>query len=376
MRVGIFLPKPLRRYSIDFDGYAVEIAAAGHEPVMICPANEHPDFPYSPVVYRGDDVHRSEFWKALRLDRVICMTWFGHPEVFRAIRSAGLRIINRADSDGFVSARVFPAEAYMRLVHPFRGPVDFFRRLRHFLNWYLFHWRQNDAGIIEVLSLSDRVVVETKLFRENFEKFLRYHRREDLLPRFTVVPHSVPDCFLHGPLPEIRGNKIFCSGRWDDDQKNAPLLEACIRRILRDRPDVEFVIAGYGVDEAFSGLAGLGPRVRLVGLLGRETLPEVLATSRFLLSSSRWESHPIGALEALCCGCSVVATPIPGFREIVGDGSQFGCLADSHTATSLATAAIGELDRWNQGKRNPLKIASHWRAEVNNKVIVRQLLSE
>ena len=179
MRVGIFLPKAFRRYSIDFDGYASEIAASGHEPVVICPANEHPDFPFEPVVYREEDVDSSAFWKSLNLDCVICMTWFRYPEAFRAIRDAGARIINRADSDGLVSARVFPSEAWLRLVHPFRGPLDFLKRARHFLNWYFFHWRQNDAGILEVLSLSDRVVVETNLFRENFEKFLRYHDRED-----------------------------------------------------------------------------------------------------------------------------------------------------------------------------------------------------
>jgi glycosyltransferase involved in cell wall biosynthesis len=375
MRIGIFLPKAFRRYSIDFDGYAAEIAASGHEPVVICPANEHSDFPFELVVYPEEEAARSEFWKSLRLDRVICMTWFAYPEVFRAIRTAGVRIINRADSDGLVSARVFPSEAILRLVHPFRGPLDFFKRTRHFLNWYFSHWRQHDAGILKVLSLSDRVVVETELFRENFEKFLRYHHREDLLARFSVVPHSVPDVFLTGPVPIARPKTIFCSGRWDDDQKNAPLLEACIRRVLRVRPDVEFVIAGFGVPEAFPRLAGFGPRVRLAGRLERESLPAVLAECRFLLSSSRWESHPIGALEALCCGCTVVATPVPGFQEIVGDG-RFGRLAGSHTSSSLAAAVTAELDCWDSGKRKPLEIASHWRAEVNNKVVVRQLLSE
>jgi glycosyltransferase involved in cell wall biosynthesis len=375
MRVGIFLPKTFRRYSIDFDGYAAEIAASGHEPVVICPGSEHPDFPFELVVSRQEEVARSEFWKSLHLDRVLCMTWFAYPEVFRAIRSAGVRIINRADSDGFVSARVFPSEAFLRLVHPFRGPLDFLKRTRHFLNWYFFHSRQHDAGILEVLSLSDCVVVETELFRENFEKFLRHHNRQDLLARFSVVPHSVPDFFLTGPVPSVRPETIFCSGRWDDDQKNAPLLEACIRRVLRVRPDVEFVIAGFGVPEAFPRLAGFGPKVRLAGLLGRESLPALLSNCRFLLSSSRWESHPIGALEALCCGCTVVATPVPGFREIVG-GGRFGHLSGSHTSSSLAAAVLAELDSWSSGKRNPLEIASHWRAEVNNKEVVRQLISK
>ncbi len=374
MRVGIFLPKAFRPYSIDFDGYATEMASSGHEPVVICPENKHPDFALPVVVYGEGEAAGVDFWKSLNLDCVICMTWFRHPEIFRAIRAAGARIINRVDSDGLVSARVFPSDAFLRLVHPFRSPLDFLKRLRHFLNWYFFHWKKNDEGILGMLSLSDAIVVETEIFRANFQKFLRYHHREELLSRFSVVPHSVPDLFLTGPVPATRKNTIFCSGRWDDDQKNAPLLEASILRILKSRPDVEFVVAGYGVSEAFPRLQGLEPRVHLAGLLPRDTLPELLAGCRFLLSSSRWESHPIGALEALCCGCSVVATPVPGFEEMI-EGGRFGSLAASHSCASLVRAALEEMRLWDLGKRNPVEISSHWRAEVNNKLVMSQLLT-
>lgn len=375
MRVGIFLPRTFRPYSIDFDGYAAEIARTGHEPIVICPANDHPDFPFRVVVFSPDEASHPDFWKALDLDRVICMTWFKFPEIFQAIRAAGVRIINRADSDGQVSARVFPAATFLRCVHAFRGPVDLLKRLKHFLNWCFFHWRKDDAEVLKVMELSDRIVVETRLFLANFEKFLRFHHREDLLDRFAVVPHSVPDAFVRGEVSEAPRKTIFCSGRWDDDQKNAPLLEACLPRILHEHPEVDILIAGYGVDDIFHRLAGRDSRIRLAGLLPRESLPRILAGCRFLLSSSRWESHPIGALEALCCGCTVVATPVPGFQEII-QGNKYGSLADSHTVAALTSAVSGELLLWDSGKRNPREIASHWRREVNNKVVVAQLLSQ
>jgi len=375
MRIGIFLPKAFRRYSIDFDGYAVEIKKSGHEPLVVCPANEHPEFPFPVKVYADGDAARPEFWKQLRLDRVIVMTWFQHAEVYRAIRAAGIRIINRADSDGLVSARVFPGDAWMRFVHPCRGPLDFLRRFRHFLNWYFFHSKAHDAGIIGILELSDRVVVETKSFLENFAKFLRFHRRTDLLERFSIVPHSVPDVFLSGELPTQRANRIFCSGRWDDDQKNAPLLAATIPLLLGSHPETEFLIAGYGVNEAFFALAARHPQVRLLGLKNRSELPRILSGCRFILSSSRWESHPIGALEALCCGCTVVATPVPGFKDIV-DRGRYGTLSREHSASLLAKAAETEMRLWDDGKRHPVEIASHWRAEVSNKSVVAALLSQ
>jgi len=374
MRVGILLPKALRPYSIDLGGCAAEMLRQGHEPVVVCPANEHPNFPCPVVVYRADEAATAGFWKTLCLERVICLTWFRHPEIFRAIREAGAMVINRADSDGLVSARVSPSAAFLRLVHPARGPLDFLKRYRHFLNWYFSHWKTGDAAILEILDLSDRVVVETGVFLENFGRFLRHHHRVDLLARFSVVPHAVPDLFLNGPVPAARKNTIFCSGRWDDDQKNAPLLAVCISRILRDRPDAEFLMAGSGVEAAFHDLAARHPEVKLAGLLAREKLPAILDGCRFLLSSSRWESHPIGALEALCRGCTVVATPVPGFQDIV---RQPGCgtLSTAHSPAALARAACEEMQLWDSQKRDPARIASHWRTEVNNKTVVTQLLA-
>lgn len=374
MRIGIFLPKAFRPYSIDFDGYALEMAATGHEPVIICPRNEHPDFPLPVEIYGDGDASRTEFWMRLKLDRVITMTWFRHADIYHAIRAAGIRIINRVDSDGLVSTRVFPGSTWLRLVDPFRGPVDFLRRFRHFLNWYFIHSKAHDADIIGILELSDRVVVETKPFLENFEKFLRFHHRVDLLDRFSIIPHSVPDIFLSASLPSQRRNRIFCSGRWDDDQKDAPLLAAAIPLILKDEPEAEFLIAGYGVHEAFSELAANDPQVRLLGLMNRSELPNILSGCRFLLSSSRWESHPIGALEALCCGCTVAATPVPGFADIA-KGDKYGTLSRGHSAQMLAKAAKFEMRLWGRGKRNPVEIASHWRAEVSNKTVVARLLS-
>jgi len=375
MRIGIFLPKALRRYSIDFDGYAAEMTNCGHEPLVICPANEHPEFPFPVKVYAAGEAARPEFWRQLGLDRVIVMTWFQHAEIYRAIREAGIRIINRADSDGLVSVRVFPGDAWMRLVHPRRGFLDFLRRFRHFLNWYFHHFKDHDAGVIGILELSDRVVVETRSFLENFAKLLRFHHRSDLLERFSVVPHSVPDVFLSAELPLQRTNRIFCSGRWDDDQKNAPLLAATISLLLESHPETEFLIAGYGVDEAFSSLAARHPQVRLLGLRDRSELPRILSGCRFLLSCSRWESHPIGALEALCCGCTVVATPVPGFRDIVG-GGEYGTLSKGHSPGLLTEAAVAEMRLWDKGKRKPVEIASHWRPEVSNKTVVAALLSQ
>ncbi len=372
MRIGIYLPKILSEYSIDFVGCARALLDEGHQPVMICPGSEIP-FPGEVAVYTAREETTPKFWRALNLDRAIFYNWFRNPDVLAAAHAAGVYIITRADSDGLVSTKVFPKAGHRRLVDPARGPIDFLKRWRHFLNWHFFHWRSHDKEVIEVIELSDRIAVETGAALENFRIFLKFHKRENLVDRFEVVSHAVPDSFLDFPVETGDRKNIFCGGRWGDDQKNARLLEQTIPKILESLPVGEILIAGSGVSPFFDAVAKRFPRVRVLGFVDRSKLPDILSGCRYLLSSSRWESHPIGALEALCCGCTVVSTPMPGFSTIV-DSGNFGTLSKKHSPEALAAAAIAEARYWDKGERNPALIASHWRARVSNKVVTNQLL--
>jgi glycosyltransferase involved in cell wall biosynthesis len=167
---------------------------------------------------------------------------------------------------------------------------------------------------------------------------------------------------------------VFCGGRWYDEQKNAELLARTITKVVAQQGDLQFVIAGKGSKEIFGDLAAQFPdRVLLPGVVPASEMLPLLNSCRFLLSSSRWESHPIGALEAVCSGCTVVATPIPGFLDIA-DGGRSGTIAESHRAEALARATLVENAKWESGERNPLQIAEHWRKIVNNRVVAGGML--
>jgi len=374
MRVGIHLPLPLRAYSIDFPGFARELIHLGHDPVMICRPGGDGEFPGDVAVASETDEASPDFWRPFSLDRVFSYNWFQDVRALQAARSAGITVITRADSDGLVSSRVFPAAAWLRLVDPARGVIDAARRVPHFARWVLFHWRKHDARVLGAIDASDYVAVETEAAKRNFQRFLKSMRRIDLASRFYVAPHAVSDPFLAPPPEVTRPPTIFCGWRWDDDQKNAPLLKATVERVLDQRSDVQFVIAGPGSKSAFGTLAGRRNGVRVLGRIPQAEVRSLLCDACFLLSSSRYESQPIGALEALCCGCTVVATPVPGFEDIVAGGA-FGTLASSHRTAALASAALGELDRWDRGDRQPARISSHWRAAVCNKRVAEQLMA-
>jgi glycosyltransferase involved in cell wall biosynthesis len=372
VRAGIFLPKAWRPYSVDFDGYVKQLLLAGHEPVVVCRANESGQAGCSVVETTAEVERTQEFWKGLKLDLCICYTWMRLPETLRAMRAAGTFVLSRADSDGQFSYRVHPAANYRTLVSRAQGPDDFLRRLRHFLRCYFFFSREFDRESLAVIAESDAFVVETEGALKNLAKFFGHYRREDLLGRVRVVAHSVPDGFLSGPIGRKERPLIYCAGRWDDRLKDAPLLCRTIERILDREPQAQFLMTGSDVEDAFGRFAG-NPRVQLLGRLPRAELPALLAECQIHLSSSISESQPIGALEALCCGATVVGKPITGFEDVVDHG-RFGAVSAGHSSASLATAALDELNRWKNGGRDQSAIAAHWRERVGNGVEIRKLL--
>jgi glycosyltransferase involved in cell wall biosynthesis len=72
------------------------------------------------------------------------------------------------------------------------------------------------------------------------------------------------------------------------------------------------------------------------------------ATDGFVLAS-RWEGLPMGILEASACALPVVATDVPGTREVIVQG-QSGWLSPVDDAAALS-AAMTQMMQTSQEKR-------------------------
>ncbi len=150
-------------------------------------------------------------------------------------------------------------------------------------------------------------------------------------------------------------------------------LAETIKRILHERSDVQFVIAGPGLRKPFPRCSTLR-EFNWPARSSARKCRRVLASSRFLLASSRWETQPIGTLEALRLGATVVAPALPGFLELADDGAS-GTLSKTRMPEDLARAALLELEQWDRGTRNPVAIAQRWRVRVSNDAVARGLLA-
>jgi len=102
-------------------------------------------------------------------------------------------------------------------------------------------------------------------------------------------------------------------------------LEAAIAALARSRtPGLRLAIVGDGPHraalEAFAAACGSADRVRFVGALPREALPDVYASADAFLFPSTTETQGLVVAEAQAAGLRVVAADTPAMRETVGEG--------------------------------------------------------
>lgn len=139
---------------------------------------------------------------------------------------------------------------------------------------------------------------------------------------------------------------IIAAGRLSK-QKNFALLVDAFQRVRQQRP-ARLIILGEGRKAARGALQrqaerlGVGCDVRLHGF---EANPmRYFSRSALFVLSSRWEGASNVVLEAMACGCPVVATGCPtGVREQLDDG-RIGPVVPVADASALAHAIAARLD--------------------------------
>ncbi len=84
---------------------------------------------------------------------------------------------------------------------------------------------------------------------------------------------------------------------------------------------------------------GLAKRINFVGFVKDSELPEYYQAAEMFLfpSTSTAEAFGLAALQAMACGLPVIASSLPGVRELVRDG-EAGLLIEPGSASSLAAA--------------------------------------
>ena len=142
--------------------------------------------------------------------------------------------------------------------------------------------------------------------------------------RITVLRNGVDGDLFHptrpfsseglrppSPLAVSVGNLVQLKGH--------DLAIAAVSQI----PGLNLWIVGEGPErarlEALAATLGLGNRIRFLGVLPHERMPEVYSAADILILASEREGWPNVILEAMACGARVVATHVSDVAEIIDE---------------------------------------------------------
>jgi glycosyltransferase involved in cell wall biosynthesis len=200
-----------------------------------------------------------------------------------------------------------------------------------------YQYRHMDHIVAVAHELADDLVGSLGLQRDRIEA-IPNGVDIDAIALAAGLPCDVPG---NGNVPLIVG-----VGRLSR-QKNFALLIRAFAKLRKER-------------RAYLAILGDGPRMqrkaleKLIDSLGFQqdvTLAGFqanpwgwMARSDLFVLSSRWEGSSNALIEALACGCRIVATAIPtGVREVLDEGA-FGTLVPSDDVDAMARAMAHALD--------------------------------
>jgi phosphatidylinositol alpha-mannosyltransferase len=137
------------------------------------------------------------------------------------------------------------------------------------------------------------------------------------------------------------GRRILWVNRLDA-QKGFPVALAAFSTVLAEVPDAVLVVVGEGKDREALGLLTESARARvdMRGAVANEQVPSYHAACEVFVSPAvGQESFGIALVEAMAAGRPVVATDIPGYREVVSDGVE-GLLVAPRDPEALAAGLV------------------------------------
>jgi glycosyltransferase involved in cell wall biosynthesis len=329
------------------------------------------------------ELSSAEWWQARQPDAVVLNTWSAprYDAVRRAARAATPVVVERLDTDGARSARLFPREFIIRAWGGFWDRLPAGWRwlalplgLARFMVHYVF-LSSMDYRMVATMGRLPGLIAESSVAAERMQKMIV--RSSGRNQRIGVIPHPVHEEVLRydGATKE---NRIITVGRWDTVQKDFPMLRKVLQKFLQQHPGWEATVVGRNIPaeslSAASAAEDWRRRVTCHEHLSHEQLAAEYGRSKIYLMVSRYESFCIAAAEALCCGCSVVgSSEIPTSAYFAETDS--GAVAAVRTPEAFAASLDAEVAAWTQGRRDPRAIASIWRERVGGETVARSILA-
>ncbi len=347
----------LDRISFRHENYQAGWEALGHDAVLVTARELVGSFAgRTHLVAAREELERVETWRELAADVAVGVTWHRMSGMLAAIRAAGTQVVAIADSDGQVGFAAHPRISWLRIGAYQTTLSGRLRALRYFCRRFAASAARRDPEELEFVAstrASDRVVLGSAPAIACFSAFPapaagrrpRGASARGAVRRAGVVLHPAAGGDRDQGRPGRRHRPLERSAEGRAAPRRGP------RPLLLPPQKTEVVLFGADPERAFGELARREPRLRLAGIQEPHVVAQTLAQSRAALFSSRWETGPHVATEALALGATLVSVPMPNLEGMI-DGGRFGTLAGRRSPQALAGALAAELAEWDAGRRD------------------------
>ena len=141
-------------------------------------------------------------------------------------------------------------------------------------------------------------------------------------------------------------------------QKDYPTLLTVAAAVRETRPDAVFAVVGDGPlhDELAARIAAEALPVRLLG--HRADVRDLLAAADCFLLTSQWEARALVVQEAMQAGLPVVARPVGGIPELVGDAALLA--PDAAGLAAAVERVLGEPETAAAIRARGIETAASW----------------
>lgn len=208
------------------------------------------------------------------------------------------------------------------LIH-FKFPEFFKPRIKVNIAKLFIKKIKRDAELIFTVSETTKNdMVELFGFKENRIKVIYNGLSENIFnAEKTIIRKNAPYILYTGNLKP---------------HKNIPVLLKAFKKIIRDNPEIELVLAGVinnSTLESDLETLNLKGKVKTTGYISREKLIEYIDNSLFFVFPSLYEGFGFPPLEAMARKKAVISSPFGSLTEILGNSALY---FDPHSPYDLA----------------------------------------
>ena len=160
-----------------------------------------------------------------------------------------------------------------------------------------------------------------------------------------VIPNGIDTSFFAGAAENPEWKRDFTLGflgRFSEPRKGLSVLMNALPNLTRAIPNLRVLIAGPG--EALEVMQGISPNLRnRIAFLGRLSESEKASFLKsidvYVAPNTGGESFGIILAEAMAAGAAIVASDLPAFENVLGNGS-FGLTFENENSDELAKEII------------------------------------